>query len=341
MEATEQSQIKAAARRALMAANPDYFGWSPEQQEVFRAKMDYLAQNKIEQVLINDILDIQCKLEDVDDIWNDATKDQIDRLNLAKLFTCGIGTDFIFLIEFLDDDVSLLDFPTLYDYDYDNYLFQKQSREKEGDNDSLRDYYAFRWPPWIKLLIDENFHYATLTSLATYIMDQTEVAGNKFIDKLIPNRLIPGKNHGKPEKDGVLWDMRYDAGGHEKQLAELKRRWYRYQDDQWLRLSQEANELTPAVFIRDNENKDDPMRFFIFTNEAALKLVRWRYFIADTELLIADDGLFKSMLKKQTDQAITFLKDNYQDILKNFNPDNVVEFRKKSKIILTPQFLDK
>lgn len=40
------------------------------------------------------------------------------------------------------------------------------------------------------------------------------------IDKLIPNKYVRGKNHGKKQKGGgYLWDHRVDAKGKEKELV--------------------------------------------------------------------------------------------------------------------------
>lgn len=40
------TQIRAAARKALTAADPSYYSWPDAQQEQFRATMDELAQNR-------------------------------------------------------------------------------------------------------------------------------------------------------------------------------------------------------------------------------------------------------------------------------------------------------
>ena len=51
----ESSRVQAAARKALMAANPLYHAWSPEQQELFRATMNDAASNRVEAVLLNEL----------------------------------------------------------------------------------------------------------------------------------------------------------------------------------------------------------------------------------------------------------------------------------------------
>ncbi|WP_457664999.1 hypothetical protein [Thiolapillus sp.] len=43
--------------------------------------------------------------------------------------TTGIGEDYIDLNECMAEGKTLLDFPTLYDYDYVDYLFQEEAQD--------------------------------------------------------------------------------------------------------------------------------------------------------------------------------------------------------------------
>ena len=49
--------------------------------------------------------------------------------NRALLPAAGVGEDFFFLNEYLDEGKTLLDFDTLYEYDYDDHCFQEQARK--------------------------------------------------------------------------------------------------------------------------------------------------------------------------------------------------------------------
>jgi hypothetical protein len=61
--------IQAAARKALIAANPDYYSWPPEQQEQFRATTDQKAQNRRDSVLLREVLGIACAEDKAGEIW--------------------------------------------------------------------------------------------------------------------------------------------------------------------------------------------------------------------------------------------------------------------------------
>jgi hypothetical protein len=57
----------------------------------------------------------------------------------------------------------------------------------------------------------------------------TSGIGADYINELIPHDYVHGKEHGKREAGGFLWDLKIDAAGRETHLDELKRRWYAYQ----------------------------------------------------------------------------------------------------------------
>ena len=128
----DKDKIKAAARKAMMAADNLYYAWEAEHQEKYRVSMPDEAGLRIQQVLLESILGIKCKLEEVDDVWDELPLDKVNSLNWAKLLTSGVGDDFIFLNELMAENASVLDFPTLYDYNYDDHLFQEKANKKEN-----------------------------------------------------------------------------------------------------------------------------------------------------------------------------------------------------------------
>jgi len=332
-------QITASARRSLIAADSNYYSWSPEKQEEFRVTMSEKARQKIAKILLSSLLNIQCGLEETDEVWEEQPLNNLNMLNWASLLTNGIGEDFITLNEFMAKDKTLLDFTTLFDYDHADYLYQEQARKKESKDYQGADYYPFRWAPWVRLLIDENFWYSSFTSIATHLNDDIEEAGNDYINTLIPHEYVEGENHGKQEKGGVRWDMKKDASGRERQLEELQHRWHPYLQDCWLAISNHNADLELAVYTQDFDWDNDPHRCFIFRNEATLKKVRWRHFLSDIKPLIADYSIIEKQLEKEIEKAKAFLEEQYQDIMENFDPD-VIKLRKKMKIVISPGALE-
>ena len=257
----DKTQITSAARKGLMVADAHYYAWTAQEQERFRTSMSEDARHKIQCVLLDSLLNIKCSTEKVTDIWNDIPLAKLNRLNWASLLTTGIGEDYIYLNEGLAEGLSILDFSTLYDYDYADYLFQEQANKRDFSDYKGADYYAWKHPSWVRLLINEKFYYANFLSLATYFLDDIELAGNDHINQLIPHEYVDGKNHGKQEKGGFLWDMKVDAAGQEAQLEELKSLWYSYQQKRWFTLSKKNSHLPPTVYIQDKDWDMTPTAF--------------------------------------------------------------------------------
>ena len=339
LNSINKTEIKSAARKALIMADPAYYSWSPKQQEQFRGLMNEKSRQRVEHVLLSNLLDIKCSFEEVDKIWNDQPLKHLNVLNWASLLTKGIGKDFIMLNEFMAEDKTLLDFKTLYDYDYADHLYQEKARKEESKEYKGADYYAFRWPPWIRLLIEDNFWYSNFTSVATHLNDGIEEAGNDYIKQLIPYDYVEGKEHGKKAKGGFSWDMKQDANGLERQLEELQHRWHPYLQNCWLDISKQNAKLDLAVYTKDFDWDNDPHRCFIFTNENTLKKVRWRHFLSDIKPLMADYSILEKQLNEEVEKAKIFLDKQYQDIMDNFDP-NVIKLRKKMKVVMSSSALD-
>ncbi len=335
----DKSKIKSAARKALIAADPDYYSWPAQQQEQFRATMDDDAQSRVEAVLLKNLQGIQCAVENASEIWSDLPLSKLDNLNWAKLLTTGIGEDNILLNECMAENKSILDFNSLYDYDYDDYLFQEQANKKEIKDYRARDYYTLWFPRWARLIIKDQFYYTTLYSLAGYLTDKIKNKSHDCIQALIPHEYVEGKENGKQVKGGFCWDMHTDASGQEKQLDELNSRLYRYEQERWVELNEEFIQCFPAVFIEDVNQDGELNRNFIFNNEAVLKQIRWKNFLVDCEPLIAEFTNVTERVEQEEAKAEAYLQEAYEYILKNFDP-NVVKLKKKMQVVVAPGAFD-
>lgn len=333
------NRIRAAARKALMTADPLYYAWLPEQQERFRATMDDVANDKVAAVLLRELLDISCTADNPGDIWSDLPLSQLEHINWAKLLATGIGEDMIWLNESMAENVSLLDFDTLHDYDLNDYHFQEAANSKEITDYQQRDYYALRFSLWARLLINDKLHYATLSSLATYITDQLQEQGDDMIQRLLPHEYVEGKNHGKQEKSSFLWDMQVDAGGLEPQLEELKRQWYQYIQQRWTELSESFKDQPPAAFMKDTSEHGEANTLFLFNNSAALERIRWRSFLSDCRQLERNFSGVECHVTEVWKQTEDWLHETHRDIIQNFDP-TVIRLRKTRKVVVVPGAFD-
>ena len=335
----DKSKIAAAAKKALIAADSQYFSWPPEQQEHFRLTMNTVASARVRRVLLNDLLGIQCSVKTVDSAWQDVNLSQLNTLNWASLLTQGLGDEMIYLNEHMAEGESLLDFPTLHDYDYDHYVFQEKVRHEESSDYAGTDYYPWAFPSWVRLLVDSQFYYATFLSLATHVCDEIETVGNDLIANLIPHKYVPGAQDGKAVKGGVLWDSKLDANGLEGQLDELNTQWYCFQRQHWIDLSRTFRSLPPTVYTIDLNWDDDPHKLFIFNNEEVLKQIRWRHFLSDSHPFFTEYSALNKILATETEHAKSWLIATHRDIMKNYDPA-VIKLKKKRKLVLSHGALD-
>ena len=333
-------QREAALRRAIIRAQPKYYSWLPEAQERYRVTMPEQDRFRTKQALLQALFGIRVNTEEsmeaaIDD-FDDARQ---VRLNETMLLILGVGADSFYLNEYTDDK-TILDFPTLYDYDHDDHCFQKQARKEENPEYVVKPYRGSLYYRWARLQIDGAFHYASLSMAAGYISSLVDELGAARIREWIPYGYIAGKNHGRREGTGTVYDQRIDAAGLEGQLEELKGRFYRYVAERHDHLALEFDqESRKVVYLFDQSRPDDPHMDFIFTDKTALKAVRFRHFMADCRALAGDGRALDLITEREKSAILAFLHEAHRDIMENFDP-KVVKLRKKSKIIVADGALD-
>jgi hypothetical protein len=336
-----KTELEAAARRAIISAVPEYFTWTVEKQERYRADMPKEDRLRIQQVLLKLLFGIKTKTDqEVGVVVDDFDTQQYVLLNSAMLLLTGIGDDYFFLNESMADNTCLLDFETVYDYDLNDYEFQQLMRQKDNPDYSLKPYQGYLYFVWARLYINGIFHYANLCMVGGYVNGELEDFGFDQINKLIPHEYVEGKDHRKKEDQGRLFDMKVDAGGLEGQLDELQSRYHNYIQSRYETILDDYDTNAPKrVYLVENSSDIEPSMNFIFTDKTALQVVRFRHFVADCQAIKGDIGELENLITAECETAQRFLEDSYQDILANFDPQ-VVKFRKKTKIILADGVAD-
>ncbi|MFQ5730127.1 MAG: hypothetical protein ACE5GN_07180, partial [Waddliaceae bacterium] len=230
------SHREAALRRALMRVKPEYFSWSKEEQEQYGVNLPDREDFLIRQALYKTLFDIdvptEAALENASDKFSD---EEYLQFNSAILPLYGIGENDFFLNEWMSK--TLLDFETLHDYCYDDHLFQEEAKEKDFDDYKPRPYRGRFYGTWARLNIDGAFYYSSLWSVADYLISAIDDIRSEKINELIPYELVAGKNHGKREGIGTLFNMERDAGGLEGHLEELQNCSYEYSGKRHTELS--------------------------------------------------------------------------------------------------------
>ena len=158
--------------------------------------------------------------------------------------------------------------------------------------------------------------------------------GNNYMEKLIPHEFTRGKNHGKAEGPGYLFDLKIDAKGLESQLDELKHRFWKHISEVHERLMDEFDKKSKQrVFILNQSQVGDPSHHFLFTDKEILKRIHLKTFMRCCRAAEQTDhsSLFRK-LENEKKLLTKYLDKQYKDIMENFDP-KIVRFRKKYKVI--------
>jgi hypothetical protein len=247
----------------------------------------------------------------------------------------GIGDDYIFLNESMAENTSLLDYGTIYDYDYADHLFQESMRQRDDSAYIAKPYRGTLYYRWARLQINGVFHYANLCIMAGYMYSKLEEFGFDKINEMIPHKYVDGKNHGKREGKGSIFDLRVDAGGLEAQLEELKDRYYKYLFSLCESILCDFDAKAPKrVYLVDVSRGSEPHIDIIFTDKSAMQAVNFRQFMNDCQAINGDSVELTELIEKECQEALDFLEKSHVDIITNFDP-KVVKIRKKKKIIIS------
>lgn len=295
---------------------------------------------KIEQHLFSHLLEITIDdEEELDDVHRRLDLESLNRINEAILPITGIGDDCIWFNEHMGDH-TILDFPTLYDYDLHDHEFQEEARKQEFPDYEIQPHRGALHARWIRLFVEGRFSYGVLYCAAGYIFSEVENFSSELIEDLIPHKLERGKNHGKREGKGFLFDFKTNAHGKEQQLDELRHRYWAYQKERYIQLQKDWDEAASCqAVILDTSRSDDPETTFILSDKTALKQIRMLHFMADCrEIEVGRESLDQAIAQeRQLTEA--YLREQYDDIEMNFDP-KVTKLRRKRKIIMAPEAVD-
>ncbi len=322
-------------KKAIMKFVPDYFSWDEKRQEQYRVDTPEEDSFKITQFLLRELFDISVSNDDEVEKANRAMNEvQCSKLNATLLPIKGIGEDFFYLNEVFPSQKNLLSFETLYDYDFDDYKFQEDSRKKEQKDYEKKPYRGSLYLTWARLMIDDSFSYGVLSMVAGYLYCQLDEYGNDYMEKLIPHEFIHGKNHGKAQGDGYLFDLKIEAKGLELQLDELKHRFWKHLSEVYERLMDEFDKnSTQRVFILNQSQVGNLNHHFLFTDKEILKRIHFKTFVRCCRAAEQTDHSLLSRKLEEEKQLLTkYLANQYKDIMENFDP-KIVRFQKKYKVI--------
>ena len=332
---TNQTEWNAVLRQAVIRVKPDYFALSETEREYYRLHLSTEDSFRIRKTVLKELFGLAANTtEELESVLNTFDERQYLSLNSTLLPLQGIGEDNFLLNEYLDTDVTLLDFNTVGDYARDDHRFQEQARKQDDPDYEMRHYRGDIHRSWARLTIDGVFYYADISSLAGYLTDVLDELGFDRIEALIPHQYVDGPDHGKREGKGLVYDKRLDADGLEGQLQALRDCYDTYMKERHEDLLDRLHtSATTCVYMRNQTRSDEPQMDFVFSNMTTLDAVRFRHFVSDCRRIVGEPAELASLIEQERCSALNFLANTHQDILDNFDP-TVVKLRRKRKIIL-------
>jgi hypothetical protein len=259
---------------------------------------------------------------------------ELNRWNEAILPLVGVGEDGFYLNEWLGENRTILDFPTLRDYDEDDYRYQENARKEQDTRYAGKPYRGSLYLGWARLFVDGKFTYATLSMAAGYVLSHLEEPETAFIETLIPHRYVAGKNHGKAQGDNFQWDMRLSAAGQEGLLEELKHRVYEYTGARYEALLTEWDRADKrGVYWVDTSVPQERNVQFVFTDKNALSAVRFRSFVRDCRAIERGTEELNDAVAKEEAKLKKFIAQQHQELLQTFDP-RIKPLRRRRKILI-------
>jgi hypothetical protein len=215
------------------------------------------------------------------------TKEQHDLFNAYTTAIIGIGENSFLYNEYQAEDFDLRIYPTLYDYDFQEFHFQ-QNAFKENTEGDFKDkpYRLHINNNWVRMIDTKGcFYYSNQTSLSKFVISKLVDHAEERMHQLIPYSFVKGPNHDKKTKRGFVWDLNVDAKGLEKQLEELEARYRKHLNE----VSDEMNETfhedaeCAVYFKKSTEDDVEPKWDVIIKNSNTAKNIYFQTYLKDCE----------------------------------------------------------
>lgn len=326
------------SKAAVMFANHHYFDWTEAEQERYRAQIPKRDNFLIDKSLLRDLFSIEVESdEEVDDAIDNLEPHQLEKYNRHKQAIEGIGQDSFSLSEQLGDK-TVLDFPTLGDYDLWDFEFQEASRKEDIKGYEEQPYQGNLFWSWARLIINDEFHYGFLTMASGYIISRTEEFALKYIQELVPHEIIRGSQHGKAEGSKLRFDLKIAANGKEEMVEELTERLFSdYLPSFYQRILAEWDaETRGETYIQRKTENGERHVIFIFSDKDTLTRIRFKNFVTDCETCEGDKTALDDVIDTGRENVKVYLDEQFEDVKANFDP-KVAKLRRRNKVYMHPK----
>ena len=329
-------------RRAVMKVRPEYFTWARPERDRYSAAIPREDRNAVDAALLRSLFKRDFdSLESAKKAVDELPLECLNRWNETLLPLTGIGEDCFFLNEHFADGRSLLDFPTLRDYDADEHAFQEEHRLKHIPDYEPKPYRGDLHYNWARLFVDGAFTYGTLSMASRYINALASEAASNRLDALLPHEYVPGPEHQKQDERGYLrWDMRIQADGKEGVIDELRHRLWTYESERLDALREEWDcKGFRGVYLQEASEHGEHNLHFVFTDKEILSDIRFHSFLRDCLAAKRDSGELQRAVEIECATAIRFIDEQCAEVLRTYDP-KVTPLRRRKTVMMAPGVLD-
>lgn len=313
---------------------PHYANLSVDAQERFR--IDHLDKlnDQFKVYFQSNVIQFDFKNEEEEGDYYDQHPEITLLYNGLTTQLRGVGENSFYLNEFLADDKDILSYRTLFDYDYEDHVFQEMAHIEtrldhpcpdtpEPTEQDMMEISPYRmrlnanWARcWLKGEGKPKFYYILLNSLIYEIESVVEDHMSDLIDKLIPNELIPGPNHGKRSRnDMVRWNMVWDAKGREKELDAMKKSMWGYQRRLFSELAVRFDESPQSKIWLLQDEHEEESKTFIASDKYVLQKVEIKRFEESIQPYLADKAELDAMIEAERQKGEAFIRARYNELI--------------------------
>lgn len=322
----DQSIVK----RLLMRIDPLFFSYDKSKQDQERQSYFHRFDDVITEFLFKYVFEIEFEK----DVQNEEklSKKQLDLFNAYITSLTGVGENSFVYNEFQSKDFNLGIYPTLYDYDLEEFQFQRNARYKDSNGDIIDiPYRLYLNNNWCRILDSEGyFYYSTQTSLSHYLYQRLSEYASDRMEQLIPHCFVDGPDNGKRTKGGYLCDFKLNANGLEAQLEELKNRYRCYLNDLLDVMNETFHGDSECVVYFERSTTDDEPRWDVIINNAqTAKNISFQTYLKDCEKYLKPNEKLEDLYQEELEMLDAYINENFNDIMKNF--DQSESIKKKLK----------
>ena len=325
-----------ALRRALIKVRPEYFRWSPAQQECYGVTPPPADAAALNVALIKELFGRRISSRDAGVACVESlTRAELATWNEALLPHRGIGEDCFYWDELLGEGRTIIDFPSLQAFDETYWRSQSNLNSICDPDFATKPYRGSFYLDAAQLRIAGRFSRARLSMAAGYLYAALVDVTREMLEARIPYEYVPGKHHGKVKGHFWRWDMRVSAGGQEAVLEELQQRLWAYERDRLDALLTSWDAAGRACVYRlDESERSDPNVHFVFADKEALAAVRFRTFNRDTMEIEEPANELKAAVEAEKGLMARFIDEQHAEITRTHDP-KISRFRERGNVLVS------